>query len=164
MFFFSLESSWSVDVQNGLAWAIWTSATQVMGKRRSGSQTSSLFDSWPLKVRNRPLPNVCSKSATWRWKALDERYNFGSNLVPIQVWDEKLWTLKVSGLQTGTVSRLHFGSPGKKSHLDVAPAWNCREYYKGEGGGFPRVRAMVSQVSPSCPWLVPTPKKVQNEF
>ncbi len=39
-----------------------------------------------------------------------------------------------------------------------------REYYKGEGGGFPRVRAVVSQVSPSRPWLVPTPKRVHNEF
>jgi hypothetical protein len=38
----SLEMSWSVDVQNGLAWAIWTYATQVIGKRRAGSQTGSL--------------------------------------------------------------------------------------------------------------------------
>ncbi len=38
----SLERSWSVDVQNGLAWAIWTSTAQVMGKRRAGSQTGSL--------------------------------------------------------------------------------------------------------------------------
>jgi hypothetical protein len=27
LFFISLEKSWSVDVQNGLAWAIWTFAT-----------------------------------------------------------------------------------------------------------------------------------------
>jgi len=26
---------------------------------------------------------------------------------------------KVSGVQTGTISGLHFGSPGKKSHLDA---------------------------------------------
>jgi hypothetical protein len=42
MFFISLESSWSVDVQNGLAWAIWISAAHVMGKRRVGSQTNNL--------------------------------------------------------------------------------------------------------------------------
>jgi hypothetical protein len=30
----------------------------------------------------------------------------------------------------------------------------------GEGGGFPRVRAVVSQVVSKCPWLVPTPKGV----
>jgi hypothetical protein len=32
----------SVDVENGLAWAIWTFAAQVMAKRRVGSQTSNL--------------------------------------------------------------------------------------------------------------------------
>jgi hypothetical protein len=41
-FFIPLERSWSVNVQNGLAWAIWKSAAQVMGKRRAGSQTGSL--------------------------------------------------------------------------------------------------------------------------
>ncbi len=33
--------------------------------------------------------------------------------------------------------------------LDVASAESCREYYKGEGGGFPRVRAVVCHVNPS---------------
>ncbi len=33
-FFVSLESYQSVDVKNGLAWAIWTSAAQVMAKRK----------------------------------------------------------------------------------------------------------------------------------
>jgi hypothetical protein len=65
---------------------------------------------------------------------------------------------KVPGVQTGIVSGLHLGSLGKKkSHLDVASARSCKEYYKGEGGGFPRVRAVVSQVSPSSPVACPTP-------
>ncbi len=42
MFLVSLERYWSVDIENGLALAIWTSAAQVMGKRRAGSQTGSL--------------------------------------------------------------------------------------------------------------------------
>jgi hypothetical protein len=41
-------------------------------------------------------------------------------------------------------------SPGKMCHSDVAPAGSCREYYMGEGGGFPRVRAMVSLVCQSA--------------
>jgi hypothetical protein len=36
-----------------------------------------------------------------------------------------------------------------------------RVYYKGEGGGFPQVRAMVSLVCLSCPWLVLAPKVLQ---
>jgi hypothetical protein len=47
VFLVSLERSWSVDVQNGLALAIWTFVAQVMGKRRAGSQTGSLTpDHW----------------------------------------------------------------------------------------------------------------------
>jgi hypothetical protein len=42
VFFIPLERFWSVDVQNGLAWAIWTSPAQVMVERKAGSQTGSL--------------------------------------------------------------------------------------------------------------------------
>jgi hypothetical protein len=42
VFFISLESYRSVDVENDLAWAIWTSIAQVMAKRRAKSQTGSL--------------------------------------------------------------------------------------------------------------------------
>jgi len=42
VFFISLESYQSIYVKNGLAWAIWTSTSQVMAKRRAGSQTNSL--------------------------------------------------------------------------------------------------------------------------
>jgi hypothetical protein len=35
----SLERSWNINIENGLALAIWTSTAQVMGKRRAGSQT-----------------------------------------------------------------------------------------------------------------------------
>jgi hypothetical protein len=37
-----------------------------------------------------------------------------------------------------------------------------KEYYMGEGGGFPQVRAMVSQMSMCCLWLVPTPRVILN--
>jgi len=37
-----LERPWSVDVENGLAWAIWTSTAQVMVKRRAESQIDNL--------------------------------------------------------------------------------------------------------------------------
>jgi len=42
VFFISMERSWSLDVKNGLAWSIWTSAAQVMGKRKAGSQIGNL--------------------------------------------------------------------------------------------------------------------------
>jgi hypothetical protein len=41
-FLVSLERSWNVNIWNALAFSIWTSVTQVIGKRRVGSQTGSL--------------------------------------------------------------------------------------------------------------------------
>jgi len=40
----------------------------------------------------------------------------------------------------------------------------CKEYYMGECGGFPRIWAVVSQVSPRLPVVCPNTKWVQNEF
>ncbi len=61
-----------------------------------------------------------------------------------------------------TVSGLLLGNVETKSHLDAGATEQRREYYIGEGGGFPRVRAMVSQVSSCCSWLVPTPRVIPN--
>jgi hypothetical protein len=55
----------------------------------------------------------------------------------------------------------NYGNPGTNSHLDVALVERCRIDYKGEGGGFPQVRAVVNLVSPTCPWLVLAPKVLQ---
>jgi hypothetical protein len=132
--------------------------------QKKGRELNWQFHSRPLKVGNRPLSDVWWQCATWRWKVLEESYNFGSNLVPIRAWGEKLWMPKVPGVQTGIVSGLLLRSPGKKSHLNVASAQSCREYYKGEGGGFPRVRAVVCHVSPSKPAACPNTKWMQNDF
>jgi hypothetical protein len=58
--------------------------------QKKGRESNCQFDSRPLKVGNRPLPDIASRSATWRWKALDESYNFGLDLVPIRVRGEEL--------------------------------------------------------------------------
>jgi len=57
---------------------------------------------------------------------------------------------KVAKVLTLAILGLPLGTPGTKSHLDVGPVERCKVYYKGEGGGFPQVRAMVSFVSLSC--------------
>jgi hypothetical protein len=97
-------------------------------------------------------------------KALKESYNIALDVIPIKGLSKKLWMPKVPGIQAETVSGLLLGSPGKKCHRNVASAESCKEYYKGEGGGFPRVWAVVSQVSPRLPVACPNTKRVQNEF
>jgi hypothetical protein len=87
--------------------------------RKKGQESNWQFDSRPLKVGNWPDPDVCRWSATHRWKALKENYKFASDLIPIRGLNKKLQTPKVSGVQTGTILGLHFGSPRKKCHSDV---------------------------------------------
>jgi hypothetical protein len=58
MFFISLQRSWNVDVENGLTWAIWTSAAQVMCERRAKSQIGNLTSDHK-KSRIDPTP-VCA--------------------------------------------------------------------------------------------------------
>jgi hypothetical protein len=52
----------------------------------------------------------------------------------------RILILRISGLQ--------LESHGTKGHLGDGPVAKHKEYYKGEGGGFPQVQAMVSFVSP----------------
>jgi hypothetical protein len=59
------------------------------------------------------------------------------------------FTPKVVGYLTLGILGFPFGSPETKCHLDVGLVERRIVYYKGEGGGFPQVWAMVSLVSPS---------------
>jgi hypothetical protein len=49
-------------------------------------------------------------------------------------------------------------SPETKCHLDVSLMERHKIYYKGEGGGFPKVRAVMSLVSPNLPMACPSTK------
>ncbi len=60
----------------------------------------------------------------------------------------------------GTISGLHFGSPGNLCHLDVAPMGRRRVYYREYGGGILPSPGRGVSCGPKCPWLVPTPKGV----
>jgi hypothetical protein len=75
---------------------------------------------------------------TYRWKALDESYNFSSNLISIEGLHIKLWGPKVVGVSTLGILGLPFGSPGTKCHLDLSLVERHRVYYKGKGGGLPK--------------------------
>jgi hypothetical protein len=66
--------------------------------------------------------------------------------------------LKVAGVLVVGILELPLGSPETESHLDVAPVESCKVYYMGEGGGFPRVQAVVSLVNPKLPITILTLK------
>jgi hypothetical protein len=78
--------------------------------QKKGRESNWQFDSRPLKVGNRPLPDLWTESATWRWKYLNEGYKFGLDLVAIRLDSRELWAPKVPGLHPGQF-RDNFGTP-----------------------------------------------------
>jgi hypothetical protein len=95
---------------------------------------------------------------TYRWKALDKGYNFSLNLIAIEGFHKKLCPLKVARIPAVAISGLPLGSPGTKSHLDVAHVERRKVYYMEEASGFPRVRAVVSLVGLKSPVVHPSTK------
>jgi hypothetical protein len=122
--------------------------------QKKGRESNWQFHSRPLKVRNRPNFRACRWRATYRWKALNKGYNFALNFISIRGFHTKLWRPKVARVPTLAIS-------GLPSHLDVGPVERCKVYYKGEGGAFPQVWAVVSLVCMCCPWFVLAPKVLQ---
>jgi hypothetical protein len=72
-------------------------------EQKKGQELNWQFDSRPLKVGNRTVPDVRFGSATWRWKDLDEGYKFGLNIVAIQLCSRELWWFKVPGVPSGQI-------------------------------------------------------------
>jgi len=94
-------------------------------------------------------------------EALDEGYNFALALISIKGLHTKLWGPEAAGVFTLGISGLPFGNLKTKCHLDVSLVERHKVYYKGEGGGFPQVWAMVSLVSPNLPVACPNTKSAQ---
>jgi hypothetical protein len=182
-----LESRWTFKClesdckgQNSMAWRVLHTIRKLLKHRclkwarishldiwntnygqKKGRKSNWQFDFWPLKVKNHPDFLACRWHATYHWKALDDKYNFALNLISIRGLHTKLWGPKITGISTLAILGLPFGSPGTKSHLDVGLVERHNVYYKGEGGGFPQVQAMVNLVSSSCKWIVLAPKVFQ---
>jgi hypothetical protein len=87
--------------------------------KKKGRESNCQFDSRPLKVGNRPDPEVCRRSVIHHWKVLEESYNFALDCISIRGLSKELWRRKFPRVQTRTVSGLHLGSPRTKSHSGV---------------------------------------------
>jgi hypothetical protein len=126
--------------------------------QKKGRESNWQFDSRPVKVKNHLESLVWRWRVTYHWKALDKGYIFSLNLISSEGLHTKLWASKVAGISTLGILRLPFGSPGTKWHLGADPVVKHIIYYKGEGGGFPQVRVVVSFVSPCLPMVCPCTK------
>jgi hypothetical protein len=116
--------------------------------QKKGQESNWQFDSRPL---NRPDSLACRWCATYRWKGLNEGYNFALDRISIRGFHTKLWAFKVAGVPTLGILGLALRSPGTKCHLSASSMARHKVYYKGKGGGFPQVRAVVSLLNPNLP-------------
>jgi hypothetical protein len=116
------------------------------------------------------LPTSKSRESTWfrcvqvmcnSKKVINEGYSFASNLISIRGLHAKLWAPKVTGIPIVGISGLHLGVLGQNVIWMWASWFKDRVYYKGEGGGFPQVQAVLSLMSLSCSWLILAPKVLQ---
>jgi len=82
--------------------------------QKKGQESNCQFDSQPQKVGNRPDLLGCRECATYRWKALDESYNFFLDRITIQGLLAKLWGSKAAGVPAIRISGLPLGSPERK--------------------------------------------------
>jgi hypothetical protein len=130
--------------------------------QKKGRESKWQFDSRPLKVGNRCLPDVRFGSAIHRWKDLDEGYNFGSDLVAIQLWSRELWRFKFLGVPPGQNRDSISGVSGICA-IWMPPPWRAAENIIGSKvvAYSPSPGCGESYVS-KCPWQVPTPKGVPN--
>jgi len=110
------------------------------------------FDFWPLKVKKYPYFIACRWRATYRWKALDECYNFALDLISIGGLHAKLWALKVVGVLVVGISGLPLGSYGTKWHLGAGLVAKQDLYtIRRKVMASLQVRALVSLLSPCLP-------------
>jgi hypothetical protein len=129
--------------------------------QKKGRESNYQFDSRPLKVKNQPDYLACMWRATYYWKALNESYNFASDLISIRGLWTKLWGPKIVGVLTLGISGLPFGSPETKCHLDVGLMERQKYSIRGKVVASPKSGLWWVLWIRVCPWFVLTPKVLQ---
>jgi hypothetical protein len=155
--------------QNTLHWGVFDVVRKVLKRRyrkwprignsdscslsygqKKGRESNWQFDSRPLKVGNRPLLDVRFGIATWCWKDFDKGYNFGLDLVAIQLCSRELWRFKVPIVAPGQIWDSISGVPGICA-IWMPPPWRVAENTIGSKVmAYSQVRAVVSFVCPSA--------------
>jgi hypothetical protein len=114
------------------------------------------------------LPTIKSRELTWPWYVQVEcdtllesswqKLQLCFRPHPNPRFEQRVLVSQSCGSPKRGNFRFLFGSSGTKSHSDLGAAERCKEYYMGEGGGFPRARAVVSLVSPESSVACPSTK------
>jgi hypothetical protein len=149
----SLERPWSGDVENGLAWAIWTFAAQVMAKRRADHK----------KLIIDPIP-VCADGV---------RHTVGKNLRKVtsllqtssqsEVWTGSYEFSKSRESKPGQFRDSSLGVPGIKTIWMWVSQSNAENIIWGKVVASPESGPWWVKWVHGHPWLVPTPKVMHSQ-
>jgi len=158
MFFISLESYWSVDGENGLAWAIWTFTAQVMEKRKAGSQIGNLtrnhqksgIDPTPMRVGEmRCTLGKLSRRATSLLQTSSQ----------LEVWAKSYDRSKSRESKLGQFRDSSLGVPGQKAIRMCMPRRGTEYTTWGKVVASPESKPWWVKWVQVIPWFVPTPKR-----
>jgi hypothetical protein len=130
--------------------------------QKKGQKSNWQFDSQPLKVRNCPNFLKCKWQAIYRWKALDNGYNFSLDLITIKGLHTKLWAPKVVGVLgveiMGLPSDSHLGVLGQNA-IWMWASWRGTKYtIRGKVVASPKSGPWWILWVRVYPWLVLAPK------
>jgi hypothetical protein len=133
--------------------------------QKKGRESNWQFDSWQLKVGNRPFSDLLIESAIRRWKDLNEGYKFGSDLVAIKPGSRELWAPKVPGLHPGQF-RDNFGTPTwesqEKEPFGCSLGGASQRILYGGRWWLPPSPGRGVSCGPKCSWLVQHPRVSRN--
>jgi len=125
--------------------------------QKKGWESNWQFDSQPLKVKNWPDFLAFRWGETYRWKALDEGYNFALDLISIGGLHAKLWGLKVVGVLTLAIS----GVLGQNA-IWMWASWRGTEYTtRGKVVASPKSGPWWVLWVRICSWFILAPKVLQ---
>ncbi len=126
--------------------------------QKKGRESNWQFDSRPLKVWNRSLCDIRFESATWRWKDLNEGYNFGLNLVAIGLCSRELWPFKVSRVSPRQFRDSILGVPGICAISMQSPLRAAENTIGSKVVAYSRIRVVMNLVCPSARGLSQHPR------
>jgi hypothetical protein len=90
--------------------------------QKKGWKSNWQFDSRPEKVGNRPNLLGCRQRATYRWKSLDDNYNFALDRTSIRGLLAKLWGFKIARILVGAI----LGLPRESLEREKSFGCTCR--------------------------------------
>jgi hypothetical protein len=130
-----------------------------MAKRKARNQTSSLIPDH--KKSGIDPTSMCADGVRYTVGKISTRTTtLIQTSSQLEVWAKSYGPAKLRESNFSNFRTPLLRVPGQKGHLDVSLVEKRKEYYMGERGGFPRIRAVVNLMNPKSHVACPSTKGV----